>query len=82
MRCSKCFDNHLTAELLSETCDVCALYEYTPTERIRLQFTCQHGRTHSHFSYRGNADWQFALRMFRGNSISLRAGGTSLAYAA
>lgn len=70
MRCAECFDNHLRAELLSEICEVCAFYEHTPVERIRLQFTCQHGRDHTHLSYRGSADWGFALRLFRADSVA------------
>jgi hypothetical protein len=71
MRCAACFDNHLGAELLSKTYDLQAVYEHKPIEHIRLEFTCLHGRTHTHLSYRGSADWPFALRVFRVGSSSI-----------
>ncbi len=72
MRCAECFDNHLGAELLAETCQVLAFNEPTPTERVRIEFVCKHGRTHIHLSYRGSADWKFALGLFRAKSAKIR----------
>ena len=67
MKCAECFDNHLRADVLAESCEVRATYEHAP-ERIRLEFTCPHRRSHTHLSYRGSADWPFALSVFRGKS--------------
>jgi hypothetical protein len=61
MRCADCFDKHLTAELLAETCQVTASEEHTPRGGyIRLEFICRHKRVQGHRSYPGCADWSFA----------------------
>ena len=62
MTCTECFDNHLRAELLSETCHVDAMDERKPNhDCIRLVFTCVHEQVRRHLSYAGSADWPFAL---------------------
>jgi hypothetical protein len=77
MTCAQCFDNHMRAELLAETCQVRGFREGTPgNERIRLVFTCLHNRDHAHLSYPRSADWPFALAKFQAtvsNSIPAAA---------
>lgn len=63
MTCAQCFDEHLRAELLAETCRVQNVTHHRShtEEWIQLHFVCRHNRPHTHRSYRGSADWKFAL---------------------
>jgi hypothetical protein len=64
MTCAQCFDNHMRAELLAETCQVRGSRERKHDhERIRLVFTCPHNRDHAHVSYPRSDDWPFALSL-------------------
>lgn len=51
MKCSECFDNHWTSDLLAEFCQVSITRSASPEDRQILTFICPHGGEHRHAVY-------------------------------